>query len=88
MKEANMSYYKVCPDCGAHLDSGEICDCQFTVNVTLRVGPVPYIGCTMTDDREKEIARTAALRNMHKFGLEPCEANLPEYFRRAREAMA
>ena len=20
--------YRVCPDCGAHLDPGEICDCQ------------------------------------------------------------
>lgn len=23
-----MSYYKTCPLCGAHLDSGERCDCQ------------------------------------------------------------
>ena len=23
-----MSYYKTCPLCGAHLDSGECCDCQ------------------------------------------------------------
>ncbi len=23
-----MSYYKVCPCCGAHLDPGEVCDCQ------------------------------------------------------------
>lgn len=24
-----MSYYSTCPDCGAHLDPGEICeDCQ------------------------------------------------------------
>ncbi len=22
-----MSYYKVCPHCGAHLDPGEQCDC-------------------------------------------------------------
>jgi len=20
-------YYRICPDCGAHLDPGEICDC-------------------------------------------------------------
>ena len=23
-----MSYYRTCPYCGAHLDSGERCDCQ------------------------------------------------------------
>lgn len=23
-----MSYYRTCPDCGAHLDPGEICDCK------------------------------------------------------------
>ena len=23
-----MSYYRTCPDCGAHLDAGERCDCQ------------------------------------------------------------
>ncbi len=23
-----MSYYRTCPDCGAHLDPGEVCDCQ------------------------------------------------------------
>lgn len=22
-----MSYYKICPYCGAHLDPGELCDC-------------------------------------------------------------
>ena len=22
-----MSVYKICPDCGAHLDPGEQCDC-------------------------------------------------------------
>ncbi len=21
-------YYRVCPDCGAHLDPGEKCDCE------------------------------------------------------------
>ena len=28
-----MSYYKLCKECGAHLDPGEICDCQ-------REGPI------------------------------------------------
>lgn len=23
-----MSCYKTCPHCGAHLDAGEVCDCQ------------------------------------------------------------
>ncbi len=23
-----MSYYKICPDCGANLDRGERCDCK------------------------------------------------------------
>lgn len=22
-----MSYYRICPHCGAHLDPGEVCDC-------------------------------------------------------------
>lgn len=26
-----MSYYKVCPHCGAHLDPGEVCDCRETL---------------------------------------------------------
>ncbi len=25
-----MSYYQVCPNCGAHLDPGEVCDCRDT----------------------------------------------------------
>lgn len=25
-----MSYYRVCPHCGAHLDPGESCDCTIT----------------------------------------------------------
>ena len=25
-----MSYFKVCPHCGAHLDPGESCDCTLT----------------------------------------------------------
>ena len=26
--EVGEMMYKVCPDCGAHLDSGERCDCE------------------------------------------------------------
>lgn len=82
-----MSYYKTCPECGANLDPGELCECRPVANITICSTPIPFVGCTMTDEREKEITRTAALRNMHKFGLEPCEANLTEYFRRVREVL-
>ena len=30
MKEENVSYYRTCPHCGAHLDPGESCDCTLT----------------------------------------------------------
>ncbi len=23
-----MAFYRICPDCGAHLDPGETCDCR------------------------------------------------------------
>lgn len=82
-----MSYYKTCPECGAHLDPGEACECRPIACIAICSSPIPFIGCTMTDDREKEIARSSALRNMHKFGLEACEKNLPEYFRRVREVL-
>jgi hypothetical protein len=29
-----MPYYWTCPDCGAHLDPGEPCDCHETNNDT------------------------------------------------------
>ena len=27
-EDATMSYWNICPDCGAHLDPGEKCDCK------------------------------------------------------------
>ena len=30
-----MSYYRTCPHCGAHLDSGERCDCRESKNTAL-----------------------------------------------------
>ena len=27
-----MGYYRTCPDCGAHLDPGERCDCVLHIN--------------------------------------------------------
>ena len=26
-KEVTAMHYRICPDCGAHLDPGEICEC-------------------------------------------------------------
>ena len=50
-------------------------------------GAIPVVGRTMTDEREREIVRSSALRNMHKYGLESKDENLPEYFRRVREEL-
>ena len=25
---ANMPYYRICPNCGSHIDPGEVCDCR------------------------------------------------------------
>lgn len=52
------------------------------------MGHVPFMGSTMSPEREKEITRAAALRSMPRFGLEPSEDNLDEYFRRVREVLA
>lgn len=41
-----MSYYRVCPRCGDHLDPGEICDCK---------------GAELEKRREQIAARIAAL---------------------------
>ena len=55
-----MSYYKTCPDCGAHLDPGEECDCRKTVKVVcgatcdmfsqrVDVGGESFIACMSAD---------------------------------------
>lgn len=31
-----MSYYRVCPACGCHLDPGEVCDCRGRTEVEQR----------------------------------------------------
>ncbi len=61
---------------------------RYAAMIQTPIGNVPFIGVTMTPEREREITRSAALRNMHKFGLEPREENLSEYFRRVREVLA
>lgn len=61
---------------------------RYTNTVPSPVGAVPLMGTTMTPEREREIARVAALRSMQDFGLEPCESNLARYYRLVREALA
>jgi hypothetical protein len=50
------------------------------------VGRIPFLGFTMTDEREREIIVAQALRNMPKYGLEATADSLDEYFRRVQEA--
>lgn len=52
------------------------------------LGIAPLIGSTMTPEREREIATTAALRDMPRLGLEPDARNLAAYFRMVREVLA
>lgn len=61
---------------------------RYTVTIQTPLGRVPFIGATMTPEREREITRSAALRNMHKLGLSPHEENLSEYYRRVRKLLA
>lgn len=41
----------------------------------------------MTDEREREIAVTAALRSMPRFGLEAAADNLPAYYAKVRAGL-
>ena len=50
-----MSYYKVCPLCGAHLDPGECCDCAAPSNQQ-----------TSGDLQEKEGTNTGEIRREEK----------------------
>ena len=36
-----MAYYNTCPDCGAHLDPGESCDCKDRIEEKQRKPAVP-----------------------------------------------
>lgn len=50
-----MSYYKICPHCGAHLDPGEVCDC------------IPSLyACLSPKDRAAVDAKITELRNKAK----------------------
>lgn len=39
-----MSYYRICPHCGAHLDPGEVCDCQISAALLLTEGAAEHWG--------------------------------------------
>ena len=61
---------------------------RYTNVIPSPMGAVPLVGATMTPEREREIARATALRNMPSFGLEPCEGNLARYYQLVGEALA
>lgn len=52
-----MSYYRICPHCGAHLDPGEVCDCILTevCNEARAVFPERFTGRT-----DRQIAQEIA----------------------------
>ena len=52
------------------------------------LGAAPLIGATMSPEREREVAKVNALRNMPAFGLEPVEANLGKYYDMVWEVLA
>ena len=51
MKEENVSYYRTCPHCGAHLDPGESCDCTISQVCTEARAVFPEL-FTGRNDRE------------------------------------
>ena len=65
-----MGFYKTCPQCGAHLDAGERCDCQHrhrtaqeAVTATQRT-PDDILAAVMytalTDENKRRISRNIA----------------------------
>ena len=52
------------------------------------VGAVALLGSTMTPEREREVAKAAALRDMPRMGLEPSVNNLEKYFAMVREVLS
>lgn len=61
---------------------------RYTTLIPSPMDVVPIVGATMSPEREREIARAAALQDMPRFGLEPCERNLARYHALVREALA
>lgn len=61
---------------------------RYTNIIPSPMGAVSLVGATMTPEREREIARVAALCDMPSFGLKPCDSNLARYYQLVREALA
>ena len=55
-----MSYYRLCPECGAALDPGEVCDCRtsngFSENQTEAKRPLSMLRTLTTARRDMECA--------------------------------
>lgn len=51
-----MSYYKTCPYCGAHLDSGESCDCIGSLYASLSVEDRAAVDAKITELLQKKKA--------------------------------
>lgn len=59
-------YYRICPYCGAHLDFGEICDCQGKKREAVplqRERPQGKTPITSLAATSLEVKRLAALRS-------------------------
>ena len=54
-----MSYYKICPRCGAHLDPGETCDCRDE-----KTAP----SAANTEDGKVETIATDSASSLHEKG--------------------
>lgn len=46
-----MAYYNICPDCGAHLDPGEACDCQDRMEEK----KIKAVSCTETEQHTGQL---------------------------------
>ena len=55
-----MSYYKICPHCGAHLDPGEVCDCIGSLYASLSAGDKMKVDAKIAELLKKQKAAQGA----------------------------
>ena len=55
-----MSYYKICPHCGAHLDPGESCDCIGSLYASLSAGDKMKVDAKIAELLKKKKAPASA----------------------------